>query len=148
MDPVGTNTNSSLLAGYLASYKKQAGSSSTSDVTTNDNLTDSTGSDVSDSASISNTAKVFNKVDDLFNLGKDGRIDIAEIDKMKPQEKEEFLKMVAARIKSGDMGYEVLEVNGKPEKHYIDMEIGDERIKGAKLYRKDYPDDNRETSKE
>jgi hypothetical protein len=47
--------------------------------------------------------------------------------------------MLAKLLKAGVVGYEVLEVNGKPEKHYIVNEIGDERIYGAKLYKKKYP---------
>jgi hypothetical protein len=30
------------------------------------------------------------------------------------------------------MGYETLKVKGKPEKHFIETEIGDDRLKGAK----------------
>ena len=52
-------------------------------------------------------------------------------------EKEEFLKMLANLLKHGIIGYEILEVNGQPEKHFIVNQIGDERIYGAKLYKKD-----------
>lgn len=86
-----------------------------------------------DSVEISNTAKVYDKVDKFFNLGAEDRLDISDLSK---EEKDEFLKMIAKLIDKGVVGYEVLEVNKKPEKHYVDIQIGDERIKGAKLYKK------------
>jgi hypothetical protein len=89
-----------------------------------------------DTIEISNTSKVFNKLDNFLNLGKPGRLDLKDLN---PKEKDEFLKMLAKLLKAGIVGYEVLDVNGKPEKHYIVNEIGDERIRGAKLYKKKYP---------
>lgn len=86
-----------------------------------------------DTIEISNTAKVYDKVDKFFNLGREGRADLS---KMNKKEKDEFLKMTADLIKKGVVGFEVLNVNGKPEKHFIETEIGDQRIKGAKLYKK------------
>lgn len=86
-----------------------------------------------DSAEISNTAKVFDKLDKFLNLGRSNRLDI---DDLNDKEKEEFLKMLSELIKRGVIGYEILEVNGKPEKHYIVNQIGNQRIYGAKLYKK------------
>jgi len=86
-----------------------------------------------DSAEISNTAKVFDKLDKFLNLGRTNRLDI---DDLNDKEKEEFMKMLSELIKRGIVGYEILEVNGKPEKHYIVNQIGNERIYGAKLYKK------------
>jgi len=86
-----------------------------------------------DSAEISDTAKVFNNIDKFFNLGRDGR---TELSSMNESEKKEFLKMTAYLIKHGVIGYEVREVNGKPEKHDVTNEIGDQRIYGTKLYKK------------
>lgn len=88
---------------------------------------------LNDSAEISNTAKVFDKLDKFLNLGRTNRLDI---DDLNDKEKEEFMKMLAELIKRGIVGYEILEVNGKPEKHYIVNQIGNERIYGAKLYKK------------
>ena len=85
-----------------------------------------------DTAQISNTSKVFEKLDNFLNLGKPDRLDL---NGMNDEEKKEFLKMLADLIHRGIVGYEILEVNGKPEKHYIVNEIGDKRIYGAKLYR-------------
>ena len=85
----------------------------------------------SDSITISNTSKAFKKLDDFLNLGKPDRL---SADDLNPAEKEEFLKMLAYSLKKGIVGYEILEVNGKPEKHYIVNQIGDDRLKGAKLY--------------
>jgi len=86
-----------------------------------------------DSIEISNTSKAFNKLNNFFNLGKRNRLDISDLN---PKEKKEFLKMLAKLLKVGIIGYEILNVNGKPEKHYIVNEIGDQRIYGAKLYKK------------
>ena len=87
----------------------------------------------SDSVQISNTAKVYNNVNKFMNLGRSDRM---ELSKMNAAEKDEFLKMLATTIQKGIVGYEVLDIKGKPEKHFIDTEIGDQRIKGAKLYKK------------
>ena len=88
----------------------------------------------SDSIDISASSKAFKKIDDFLNLGKADRLDTSELN---PAEKEEFLKMLSTLLKKGIVGYETLEVNGKPEKHYIVNQIGDERLKGAKLWKKD-----------
>lgn len=86
-----------------------------------------------DSIEISNTAKVYDNVNKFLNLGSENRL---ELSKMNKADKDEFLKMLASLIKKGVVGYEVLDVKGKPEKHFIENEIGDQRIKGAKLYKK------------
>ncbi len=86
-----------------------------------------------DSIKISNTSKAFAKLDKFLNLGRPDRLDI---DDLNEAEKKEFLKMLSYLLKRGIIGYEVLEVNGKPEKHYIVNQIGNERIYGAKLFKK------------
>ncbi|MHB8905484.1 MAG: hypothetical protein ACYC4T_03340 [Melioribacteraceae bacterium] len=87
-----------------------------------------------DSVEISNTAKVYDRIDKFLNLGRPDRLDVSDLN---DAEKEEFLKMLANLLKHGIIGYEILEVNGQPEKHFIVNQIGDERIYGAKLYKKD-----------
>ena len=86
-----------------------------------------------DSLEISNTSKIYDKIDKFLNLGRPDRLDTSD---MNNAEREEFLKMLADLLKKGIVGFEVLEVNGKPEKHFIVNQIGDERLKGAKLYLK------------
>ncbi|MCX6169126.1 MAG: hypothetical protein NTX65_07300 [Ignavibacteriales bacterium] len=86
-----------------------------------------------DSVEISNTAKVYDRIDKFLNLGRPDRLDVTDLN---DAEKEEFLKMLANLLKHGIIGYEILDVNGKPEKHFIVNQIGDERIYGAKLYKK------------
>lgn len=86
-----------------------------------------------DKIEISNTTKAFAKLDNFLNLGKKDRLDTSDLNE---EEKKEFLKMLAKLLQEGIVGYEILEINGKPEKHYIVNQIGDERIKGAKLYKK------------
>ncbi len=85
------------------------------------------------SIEISNTAKVYDKVDKFLNLGGKDRLEISGLNN---EEKTEFIKMVSALINKGIVGYEVLEVNGKPEKHFLENQIGNERLKGAKTYNK------------
>lgn len=85
-----------------------------------------------DSLEISDTSKVFSQVDKFLNLGDPDRLNLG---KMSPSDKKEFIKVVADLAQRGIMGYEILKVNGEPEKHFIENEIGDSRIKGAKLYR-------------
>ncbi len=59
-----------------------------------------------DTAEISNTAKVFDKLDKFLNLGRSNRLDL---DDLNDKEKEEFMKMLAELLKRGIVGYEVLE---------------------------------------
>jgi len=87
-----------------------------------------------DSVEISNTAKVYDRIDKFLNLGRPDRLDVSDLN---DAEKEEFLRMLVNLLKHGIIGYEILEVNGQPEKHFIVNQIGDERIYGAKLYKKD-----------
>ncbi|NLT52583.1 MAG: hypothetical protein GXX85_16900 [Ignavibacteria bacterium] len=88
-------------------------------------------SEKKDKIEISNTSKVFERVNDFLNLGKPNRLDTSDLS---PEEKEEYVKMIAALIQKGVIGYEIREVNGKPEKHYIVNQIGNQRLYGTKLY--------------
>lgn len=91
-----------------------------------------------DSLTISNTAKAFAVVDKMMNLGKEGRFNLEDINNLNNEEKKDFYKMLSSLLQKGILGYEELEVNGKKEKHFIVNQIGNERLKGAKLYRKNY----------
>lgn len=86
-----------------------------------------------DAVEISNTAKVFAKLDNVLNLGKKDRLETGE---MNSAEREEFLKMLGTTLKNHIVGYEILDINGQPEKHDVTNQIGDERTRGAKLYKK------------
>ncbi len=88
--------------------------------------------DKTDKVEISNTARVFNKVDSFLNVSAEGRFDLAGLSKMNGAEREEFLSMLSTLLQKGIVGYEELEVDGKKEKHYIINQIGNERLKGAK----------------
>lgn len=88
---------------------------------------------VKDTLEISNTAKVYDKIDKFLNLGRPDRLNVNDLNRA---EIDEFLKMLTNLIKKGIIGFKILEVNGKPEKHDIVNQIGDERIYGAKIYRK------------
>lgn len=87
--------------------------------------------DLGDSAEISNTAKAFKKIDGFLNLGKPRSF---TLDELSPEEKDEFISMLSKLLQKGIIGYEELEVDGKKEKHFIVTQIGNQRIKGAKLY--------------
>jgi hypothetical protein len=77
------------------------------------------------------TISAFDKVDRFLNLGSSDRIPIGKIT---PEEVEKFGKMLSKLLKKGIVGYEVLDVNGRPEKHFIDVMIGDHRLYGKKQY--------------
>jgi hypothetical protein len=116
MEPISNKSNI-IEALYDSPFKKESGTKKES----------------TDSIEISNTAKVMNNIDKFMNLGRTDRADMSE---MNSEEREEFIKMTADLIKHGIVGYEVLDVNGKPEKHDITLQIGDERLYGIKLYNK------------
>jgi hypothetical protein len=92
-----------------------------------------------DTASISDASKVFSQVDHVFNLGNPRSVDTGS---MSPADRKEFIKIVANLLHKGVVGYEILNVNGRPEKHFIENEIGDTRIKGTKLYNNGKDDGN------
>ena len=87
----------------------------------------------SDSSEISDTSRVFLQVDRFLNLGSADRLDPG---KLNSPEGKEYLKILSGLLKKGVVGYEVLKVNGQPEKHFIETEIGDSRLKGAKVYKR------------
>jgi len=87
-----------------------------------------------DTIEISDSAKVFSNIDKFFNLSDSNRTDLSD---MNDSEKKEFLKTIGNLLKKGFMGYEKLKVKGKVEKHFIETEIGDERLKGAKHVNED-----------
>jgi len=75
---------------------------------------------------------VFSAVDDFFNLGKTGRFDTFHA--LSPDDKEQFVKIVAELAKSGYVGFEELIVNKKVERHEITSQIGDQRLRLARVY--------------
>lgn len=94
---------------------------------------------VSDAASagpelvnISASQDVFSAVDSFFNLGSSKRFDAFH--DLSREDKESFVKIVAELAKAGYMGYEELRVDNKLERHEIAHQMGDERLRGAKVY--------------
>jgi hypothetical protein len=85
-----------------------------------------------DAVDLSVSSEVFSAVDSYLNLNKQGRFD--SFHKLSPQDKEQFVKIVAALAQAGYVGYEELVVNKKVEKHDATTQIGDERLHGAKVY--------------
>jgi len=81
---------------------------------------------------------VFSAVDNFYNLGRSGRFDAFH--KLSPEDKEQFVKIVAELAKTGYVGYEELIVNNKVERHEIVSQIGDNRLRNARVYdRSKYP---------
>lgn len=78
------------------------------------------------------TMKVFNAVDSFMNLGNSDRL--SGFFSLSSSEQDKFLKVLAKLIKSGFVGYEVLEINGEPMRCDIDLQIGDTRTYNAKRY--------------
>lgn len=93
-------------------------------------------SEKKDVVQISNTSKALAAVDSVLNLGSPDRLNISDLN---PAEKEEFLKMLSELLKRGVIGYEVLDVNRRPEKHFIVNQICNHRLRGAKLYKNTSP---------
>ena len=82
-------------------------------------------------SNVSNTVKAFDTLDACLNLGSPGRLSLRGLN---PEEMEEFLQMLSTLLKKGVVGYEILEIDDKPEKHFIVTQIGDERTYGAEIY--------------
>jgi hypothetical protein len=81
-----------------------------------------------------NPMSVVNAVEDFLNLGNADRL--GSYSKLSDSEKEKFAKMLGKLLQSGIIGYEILEVNGQKEKHFLSTQIGDERLYNAKRYNK------------
>ncbi len=76
---------------------------------------------------------VFAAVDKFFDLNSPGKLET--FNSLSPDEKGQALKMVAELGKRGYVGYETLLVNNqKVERHDIIMEIGDDRLRNARVY--------------
>ncbi len=119
MKPIDNNQNTqAILKRYFTEYKNSQGKSKQKDTLT-----------------YTKPSKVFDKIENFLNLGKPDRLNFSDLN---PEEKEEFFKILATLIKNGIVGYEIFEVDGKPEKHFIVNQIGDKRTYDSKLYKKDH----------
>ncbi|MFN8359856.1 MAG: hypothetical protein U0264_08065 [Candidatus Kapaibacterium sp.] len=85
---------------------------------------------------VSLSSNVFKKVESFMNLGSTKDILLNDLT---ADEKDQFLKILSTLLKEGIVGYEMLEVNGRPEKHFVDISFGDHRLRGAKRYPKGSP---------
>ena len=91
------------------------------------------------SVELSASHDVFSAVDDFYDLGRSGRFDAFH--KLSPEDKEQFVKMVAQLAKSGYVGYEKLIVDHKVERHDVVAQIADHRLRNARVVdRAKYPD--------
>ena len=101
---------------------------------TTEHAVEMTGGKMIDAVSVELSAShdVFSAVDNYFNLGRSGRFDTFH--KLSPEDKEQFVKIVAELAKAGYIGYEELIVNKKLERHEILSQIGDRRLRDARVY--------------
>ncbi len=90
------------------------------------------GRDSAVSVDLSVSHDVFTAVDNFYNLGRSGRFD--SFHSLSPEDKEQFVKIVAELAKSGYVGFEELVVNKKVERHDISSQIGDQRLRSARVY--------------
>ncbi len=81
---------------------------------------------------ISNTSKVWRKVDQFLNLGSTKDLTLSDLTE---QEKNDFLKMLSRLLSAGIVSYQIYEINGKKEKHYSVVSLGDPRLRNAKIVR-------------
>ena len=84
------------------------------------------------SVELSASSDVFSAVDNFFNLGGSSRFD--SYNKLSPEDKKQFVKMVGELAKARYMGYEELIVENKVERHGIANQIGDRRLRNARIY--------------
>lgn len=78
-------------------------------------------------------SNVFQAVDDFLYLNKSDRL--GSFFNLNGEGKEKFFQIVGKLLKEGIIGYEKLELeDGTVEKHFIETEIGNRRLKGAKYY--------------
>ncbi|MDD3127626.1 MAG: hypothetical protein PHT27_08425 [Candidatus Izemoplasmatales bacterium] len=76
---------------------------------------------------------VFQAVDDFLYLNKSDRLD--SFFSLNGKGKEKFFQIIAKLLKAGIIGYEKLELkDGTVEKHFIETELGNRKLKGAKYY--------------
>ncbi|MFP4544009.1 MAG: hypothetical protein ACLFQU_07215 [Candidatus Kapaibacterium sp.] len=67
------------------------------------------------------SGKISDRLDSFFNLGRAADFDMSD---MSNDEKETYLKTLAALLKEGIVGYDYYEVNGRIEKRFITTQIG------------------------
>jgi len=76
---------------------------------------------------------VFQAVDDFLYLNKSDRL--GSFFNLNGAGKEKFFQIVGKLLEAGVIGYEKLELeDGTVEKHFIETEIGNRKLKGAKYY--------------
>ena len=88
------------------------------------------------SVDLSVSRDVFSAVDSFFNLGKSGQLGATK--GLSAAERGEVFKMVGELLKSGYVGYENLIVGRKVERHDVTMQIGDRRLRHARVYEQQY----------
>ncbi len=81
-----------------------------------------------DSFKISDTAKVSKKVDDLFKINGQSTL---SMDDLSSNERQEFVKTVANRLKDKFGQYKALDIKGHPELYDVVTHLGNNQSSGA-----------------
>jgi hypothetical protein len=73
-------------------------------------------------------------VDAVLNLGGGPRDVAGGYAGLRPEDRPDFLKMLATLLRQGVIGTETRKVNGEPYTAFVDTAIADPRLKGIPLY--------------
>lgn len=127
----------SALSAYKAMIMDQGSGKSTAKVNVSASIAPVTDQEANsateaDLVDISSSQDVFSAVDSFFNTGKSNRFE--QFHRLSAEDKEQFVQIVADLAKAGYMGYQELVVNRKVERHDLENKIGDQRIRGARVY--------------
>ena len=83
--------------------------------------------------SLSAHPDVFSAVESFFDLNRSGRFD--QVQALPAEERRQFYKIVGTLLMNGYIGYETLVVDHKIERHDVTLQIGDRRLRHARIYR-------------
>lgn len=79
--------------------------------------------------------ETFRAVDDLFDLSAESRNLNLRISNLNEPEIAEYLSLTASLLQAGVVGYEDLDVDGRPTRSFVPFEIADGYTRGARPYR-------------
>jgi hypothetical protein len=94
-----------------------------------------TGGSAPEGPAILPSAKVYDAVDNLFDLSVEGRGLLSAADDFSGAELTEYLALTARLLEAGVVGFEDLEVDGRRYRSFVPFEIADPDGRRAKIYR-------------
>jgi hypothetical protein len=77
---------------------------------------------------------VFDAIHDVLDLSAANRDPFGGYAQLQETQKTGFLKQLATLLQSGVTGIETREVNGRPYQSFVEIGMGDERLRGARPY--------------